>query len=422
MTEHPSLLVVSAAPMSSTEGTGTTMTNLLHGWPTHKLAELHIDPTMGTAPHGRLRLPQRSVPLDSLVRSAAGRSRYRDPDSVAAPPTSQHAPPLRASAAAALDLTPLVIVGELRYWVRQQRPQVIYSPLGSIRMLRLVLGLSRRHDLPVLPHFMDDWPTTLYRHQIGGYARRTLDRLLDRVLARSVTQLCISPGMGREYEQRFGLPATIIGNPVSDALLSEPPSTTHDGDLVYVGGLHVERWRTLHAIATALAQLPDDGAGSRPMLVIHAPDTHRAQWESRFADLTSVRFGTFIPAHEVPARLRRAGALVHVESFDDAVRMFTRLSVSTKIPQYLASGRPVFAVGPGDVESVDLLRRNRLAAVCSSPHPGEIGEQLRQFLTGSGDAAGMTRRGMSYARDNYAASVVARKFRQAVDRSIGGAP
>ena len=48
--------------------------------------------------------------------------------------------------------------------------------------------------------------------------------------------------------------------------------------------------------------------------------------------------------------------LVHVESFDNKSRQLTKLSISTKIPEYLATGKPIIAIGPREVASLEYLK------------------------------------------------------------------
>jgi len=55
--------------------------------------------------------------------------------------------------------------------------------------------------------------------------------------------------------------------------------------------------------------------------------------------------------------------LVHVESFFEEDSARTRLSISTKIPQYMASGKAILAYGPSDLTSLRYINRNRAGVV-----------------------------------------------------------
>ena len=57
---------------------------------------------------------------------------------------------------------------------------------------------------------------------------------------------------------------------------------------------------------------------------------------------------------------------MHVESFDEKSKNSTRYSLSTKIPEYLNSGVCIFAYGPDDIASIEYLKENSVAFVCSN--------------------------------------------------------
>ena len=73
----------------------------------------------------------------------------------------------------------------LRKEVTRFRPDVVHSLLGGVRAMRLSLALSRYLDVPLVPHFMDDWVDNLFTHgQLGGYARQQAEHVFAQVLQR----------------------------------------------------------------------------------------------------------------------------------------------------------------------------------------------------------------------------------------------
>jgi hypothetical protein len=77
----------------------------------------------------------------------------------------------------------------------------------------------------------------------------------------------------------------------------------------------------------------------------------------------SMEFKGCLNAAEVEQVIGQSDILVHVESMDRLSRRLTRLSVSTKIPQYLASGKCLLAVGPPEVASMRYVRDHEAAMV-----------------------------------------------------------
>ena len=62
-----------------------------------------------------------------------------------------------------------------------------------------------------------------------------------------------------------------------------------------------------------------------------------------------------------------ADAFLHIESDDESYCSLTKLSVSTKIPEYLISSRLVIGYGPVYLASMKLLKDNNIGIVISNP-------------------------------------------------------
>ena len=77
-------------------------------------------------------------------------------------------------------------------------------------------------------------------------------------------------------------------------------------------------------------------------------------------------------------------ALVHVESFKNKNRHITRLSISTKIPEYLASNKRILAIGPKGIASIDYLLQNDVAYVVQSLKRKDINDVFFALKEGEG--------------------------------------
>jgi hypothetical protein len=113
----------------------------------------------------------------------------------------------------------------------------------------------------------------------------------------------------------------------------------------------------LREVARAL-----EGIAEPWRLVVHAParDVDSLLGRDPMERLT---IGRELEPHEVPGRLQSATALLVVESLKPEIAAFTRLSVSTKVPQYIAARRPIVAVGPAGQGSIGEIVENAPAAL-----------------------------------------------------------
>lgn len=73
--------------------------------------------------------------------------------------------------------------------------------------------------------------------------------------------------------------------------------------------------------------------------------------------------------------------LLHVESDDIKYRSFTRLAISTKIPEYLMHSRFVLGYGPAELASMELLTENKIGMCINSDSTiQEKEQQLEQIM------------------------------------------
>lgn len=250
---------------------------------------------------------------------------------------------------AAADMVPPRIPRRALDALRAWRPDVIHTPLGGARTIRLALHASRVLDVPIVPHLLDDWPPVIYSGgELFGLARVVTLRAFARLLERSPMLLCAGRAMAAEHRARYGKPCVVVGNCVDPAEYEPRDAGPRDGprELVYVGGLHLGRADVLREVARAL-----DGMAEPWRLVVHAPARDVPLLGRDLPGCLTV--GRELALDEVPARLCSASALLFVESLRPEIAAFTRLSVSTKVPQYLAARRPIVAVGPLGQASVE---------------------------------------------------------------------
>ncbi|MFG3689957.1 hypothetical protein [Micromonospora sp. NPDC047740] len=292
---------------------------------------------------------------------------------------------------------------------------MIYSMLGSVRVMALVNRLARLFHLPVVPHFMDDWPTTLFtRGELLGLGRHAVQSSIAKVLRHSRMGLCISEEMAVEYEQRYGIPFAAFMNCVPESAFEAyqaRPEGQPEGELefVYVGGLHLGRWASLVQLGRILERLRPPLPPAR--LTVYAPDRDLARHTDAFRGLACVRLAHSVASEAVPIVLQSADVVVHVESFDPDFARYTRLSLSTKLPQYLAAGRPVLGFGPGGLASLRYLASTGAASVVGENDPDLLLRTVEQLCGDPLLRQRLAETGYAHARAHHSKRDVAERFR-----------
>lgn len=368
--DYPRVLHLGFQPIGSPTNAGITLDTMFGDWPADRLLQVCLrDHPKLPRPATVVVAPASIAPLDGLARRILGR---RVPtgaidglnNSVKRTGRLSAKTRLRLVANAVNDVGPVHLPRELVTQVEAFKPQVIHSLLGGVRAMRIALAFSKRLDVPIVPHFMDDWPENLFiQGQLGGFARWTSMRDLDRVMERSPVCLSIGSDMEREFEARYRRPCPVVGNSVDVDQYQHLRSTRTPADglcLRYVGGLHLHRDQIIRQVAAALA-------GGPWTLELFVPPSDGPLAEEISREYDNVRHRGSRSPDEVPDELVSASALLFLESNQPEVAQFTRLSVSTKVPQYLAAGRPVLVIGPEDQGSVRTLRRSPLAEYVADP-------------------------------------------------------
>jgi glycosyltransferase involved in cell wall biosynthesis len=131
--------------------------------------------------------------------------------------------------------------------------------------------------------------------------------------------------------------------------------------LLFAGVLEPDRWRSLKLLLESLKDLCKEGLNV-------SLDIYTFPWQiEKYGFLLHSppisRIHEAVPLAKVPLLLKEADILVHVEAFGLKHNAMMALSLSTKIPQYLASGRAILGVGPGQVASLQYIEKSGVGIV-----------------------------------------------------------
>lgn len=398
--EYPRVLVVDANPFCWHMNIGIVKSNLFLGWPKDSLAQImysNTQPAFDVCARYWV-LSKTSIIRDLVSAShdhSLNGSTLKITDTAYNPALAHNfesrsfaeqmlsglATSIKVPVGEAILRLPSVISASLAKWIEEFRPQVVLTNSGNGAILRLAVKIAERWNLCLVPCFNDDWIPTSYQNALFGSALRASSmRWFLRSLALSKARLAMSDGMRAEYQQRFGMPFQAFMNSV-DRVETTPEPTYPVTRFTYIGALAPNRWQPLFNIGAALSKLRSEGVMGE--LVIHSfPDDIR-QFGHIFEKCQAIRIERTLPAQEVRAEHQAANVLVHAESFDKVSRAATRLSLSTKIPQYLMAGRCVLAYGPSELASIDYVRQTGAGLAISTEEIDEVASGIKNLITSS---------------------------------------
>lgn len=312
---------------------------------------------------------------------------------------------------------PWALSKPLRRWINAFNPDVVFSAAGTASILRMAVRVARSRKIPIVPYYTDDWPATQYENVLlRNRLRKNLSFWLRQCLALSTVRLACCDQMSAEYRNRYGGEFETLLFPEPSRDVSETirqPGRTEPVQLVFIGSLTPDRWRSLREIGEALLDLHAEGLKGE--LVIYTLPAGVARFGPYLTLEPVMRtVGPALP-EIVPLLQGQADVLVHVESFDAGFRRWTRLSLSTKIPQYLMAGKCIFAYGPAEAASMQYLSATKVGVTVGEQDPELLREALRQLissaklrqeLAGRARAVGEQRHDDARQRERFRAAMV----------------
>lgn len=292
-----------------------------------------------------------------------------------------------AIGAAYIDLFSFKISSNAKKEIDEFNPELIYTIMGQIRTIKLGVTLSKKYNIPIVPHFMDDWVSTIYTGSIWlKLPRKLILSSLKKLLKHSKVGLCISDKMSKEYEIKFNKKFLPLMNTINLEDFNNKRHTnnrTNEIVFTFFGGLHLSRWKSLVMLSEVLTSL-SKRINKKLRLEIYTSDDNIKKFSFKFFEDNVVFYKT-INHDAVFEKMKLTNILVHVESFDESVVKFTRLSVSTKIPEYLASGTPIVAIGPSNIASIEYLVEHNCAYVVSKFDYSETNRIIYSAIRGISD-------------------------------------
>jgi hypothetical protein len=377
---YPRILIISPDSLSSPNGTGLTLASLFAGWPPERLAIFFYcgePPPQSVCANG-WQLHSNNIVARFATKIARYLLRNLGDGVVAGLDTKKSSGAWQVHIGTTFQVIANLVTPGLNHQelkrIRQFKPDVIYSLLWSFSGMKVTEQATQQSGAPLAPHFMDDWPATAYKQAMfGPLWRMFLRKQLLRGLKQAPIGLAICEDMETEFRHRYNLPFVSFMRCVDETSRSGIPRTNPGAPLrlIYTGGLHLGRDQVLELVASATDKMTL--AGTKCSLTIHSP---RSQEHEKYAHVfdtfSSVRMGNVLPADLVDEALVHADVAVHVESFDPRATAYTRLSLSTKFPSYIAAGLPILAVGPENIASIRYVSQYDLGLVVTRPDPEEV--------------------------------------------------
>lgn len=378
-TRYPKVLIISDCDFHhGTDATAITVRNIFSGWKVENLSFLQLKSyhSGDIADRNKFILDSRNLQLGRLLvklRKQSGNITDTPPALIVETNTGRSEKlkqDIRLSISSLADMLNYQINNDLTEFIKKQKPDVIYLLPYGRRIIKLALNIHNQFGIPILPHFMDDWPSTIYNDSaLSSIQRKLTIKTLYTLFNSCEKSLVISDAMKIEFEKRYKKSQFFsLMNDVEEysGSFRDEGKSKEKISLCYAGGLHLNRWASL----LELCKIIGDNKNIGEIAIYTSPNDWKSA-EHSFKEFSFVTYKGFIKQTDVLKTLESYDALIFIESFDDNIKKYTRFSISTKIPEYLSLGKNIIAVGPSDIASIIYLKENNLAIVCDDTNRNE---------------------------------------------------
>lgn len=255
---------------------------------------------------------------------------------------------------------------ELRRFLDDFQPDLIFQPIYYSNYLNDIAQFCKQYtNVPMIGYISDDCYTL---RQFRLSPLYWIDRLWKRRKVKKTIEQCerlyvISEIQKEEYEKIFTPPCKILTKCAD--FIGEPPVWANPEDtvhLLYAGNLGAGRWRSLALIAETIERLRTEGYSVELDIYTATPQTDSMR---KALNCDGCGLHGAIPYAQVQELQKKADVLVHVEGLSLKSRMEVHQSFSTKLVDYFAVGKCIFAVGTPDVASIRHLLDHDAAVVAS---------------------------------------------------------
>lgn len=242
---------------------------------------------------------------------------------------------------------------ELDAFLDSFQPDIIlHSMEGYIHLNRIVEYAIKRTGAKAVGYIWDDNFTYKQSKKLGYKVYRFFQRRSLRSLAKKTTAFfAITEKTKEEADAFFGIDCHVLTKPLNSIPVVEYGQMQKPIRLLYTGNLYIGRDQSLLKVVEAIKKFPigtffvDVYTGSQ------LEEAYLAKIDPKVCCIHAP-----IPQAQVIEKQKEADILLFLEDIDGPDAQVARLSFSTKLTDYLSSGRCIFAVGNGDTAPMRYLR------------------------------------------------------------------
>lgn len=308
----------------------------------------------------------------------------------------------------------LNVSDELISWVKEIQPDIIYTALGSLNMMRFILDLHKKiPETKLAIHIMDDWILTQSEKALFSNRYKKKSYLyFGKILNESTVRFVISEKMAADYSKKFGGKFIPFHNPVNISAyinFNESQSDNEEKKITYIGKINRDNFDVINDLVKAVDKL--NVSQNKCKFFIYTP-TDSIFIKQHIVESSNIKIQKSVPHKEIPFILSNSDILFLPLSFKEKSKKYTRLSISTKVTEYMASNRPIIVYAPPDIALTEYVNKYRIASLVTERDVNKLIHTVQELLNNQDKSKRLASRAFTLAREKHSLLKVSADFKR----------
>jgi glycosyltransferase involved in cell wall biosynthesis len=306
-------------------------------------------------------------------------------------------------------------------FIEEFHPDIIYTQLSSLDLIRLTEGIHEKYKTPIAIHIMDDWPLIINKSGLFGFLwNKKTHRAFRNLIRKSSVLMTISNAMSQEYKRRYGLDCTAFHNPVESEFCLQKNDNRASAikynpySLTYIGRIGNANEHSLQYFINTVANLNKQYPEIE--FNIYSHDFENNKLKITYPN-NSIHILPAVPYKDVPLILKSSAVLLLPLDFDKAAQTFAKYSIPTKTTEYMISGTPILVFAPSENAVTKYAHEERWGYIVDREDAILLQKAIIELLKNSDLRNKLIQNSKNTVAKNHDAVYIRNKFRETLHKA-----
>jgi glycosyltransferase involved in cell wall biosynthesis len=273
-----------------------------------------------------------------------------------------------------IEKAPFLLRSYLHRMTRRHKPDVIMAPVPEVRYFVEAYKTAKRHGIPFYAHMHDLWQEN---YEPGSFKRALADKWEKEILTNATRVLCMTQVQKEHYEKKYGIQCELMPHTITKEIMEAAPTKANDSDkrtVLFTGAVSTHMNLDALSVLTKASTLVKS-----PHTLLCCTTWKKEDFETRgmYAPGMEVKY---VSRAEVQKIQSAAAVLVAPLSHKNGAMDEVRTVFSTKLLEYMVSGRPILIFAPADSFHAISATQNGWGYVVSEDSPEALAAGIDKLL------------------------------------------